>query len=174
MIMTSDSEQMARQVGPAQLAELLARSDPEAPLWRPDELGALLQHQLCAPVEVDLGTLPPSAAQQLKGLSDAEGLLLKSYADLFRHPRPPLRLLRLVKDFAKAASAAPAGPVPREVAQVLYYASIAAALVRWGERITSLDDEALRCGFRWVQRLSWAEAETTALMASAERRVGVG
>lgn len=169
--MDSDSEDLARQATPEQLAELLAQTASPAHPWRPGELGALLRHQLAAPVEVSLENLPPDLAWQLKGLSDAEGLLLKSYADLFAHPRPPLALLRLVKEFAKAAEAAPAGPLPREVGRVLYYASIAAALARWNERITGLDEAALRQGFEWVQEQPWVDAGTRELIAQAATRL---
>jgi hypothetical protein len=72
---------------------VLERADLLSKLWRPAELGALLRLQLTAPVEVNLETLPPDLARQLKGLSDTEGLLLKSYAGLFACPRPPLARL---------------------------------------------------------------------------------
>lgn len=169
--MTSEAEELARKAAPARLAELLDETRPDARPWRPEELGALLRHQLTAPVEVSLENLPPDLARQLKGLSDVEGLLLKSYADLFAHPRPPLALLRLVKEFAKAAQAAPSGPLPPEVARVLYYASIAAALARWNERLTTLDDTALRRGFAWVREQPWVDAGTHALLAEAGMRL---
>ncbi len=148
--MTSESEHLIQNARPEQLAEILERTETPGDLWRPEELGALLNHQLAAPIEVDLASLPPVLAQQIRGLADVEGLLMKSLGDLFQHPRPPLALLRLVKDFAKAAHAAPDGPLPGEIARVLYYTSIAVAWLRWGERITRLNDEALREGFDWV------------------------
>ncbi len=171
MKMNSDSEALARQATPERLAELLAQTASPARPWRPEELGALLRHQLTAPVELSLDNLPPDLARQLKGLSDAEGLLLKSYADLFTHPRPPLTLLRLVKEFAKAAQAAPSGPLPPEVARVLYYASIAAAVARWNERLTTLDDTALRRGFAWVREQPWVDAGTRELLRQAGMRL---
>lgn len=166
----SDPEHLAQHASPGQLADLLECTQPEARLWRPEELGALLRHQLTAPIEVDLGSLPKATAQQLKGMTESEGLLLKSLADLLDHPRPPLSLLRLVKDFAKAAHAAPRGPLPPEIARVMYYSSIAAAYLRWGERITQLDGEAMLRGFDWVQNQDWVCTDVKGLVAAAQSR----
>jgi len=163
----SESEQMARQASAEQLASVLDRAGSSHGVWGREEFGALLEHQLATPIEVDLESLPPAKAQQIKALGDAGGLLLKSYGDLFKHPHPPLELLRLVKEFAKAASHAPEGPIPCEVAQVLYYAAIAAALVNRGERITSLRVDALRQGLEWVRAQEWVGAGTKELTGRA-------
>src|SRR5208283_5425908 len=87
---------------PKNLAALMEAGKERARLWRPDELTAIFRHQMSAPVLVDLGGFDPTTAARLKTLSDAQGLLLKSFSDLFHHPSPPLELLRLAKDFAKA------------------------------------------------------------------------
>jgi hypothetical protein len=97
-------------------------------------------------------------AAQLKSLSNAQGLLLKSFADLFVHPHPPPELLTLVKDFAKAQRVSPAGMLPPEVASVLYYAAIGAARLRLGQRISSLPDAELSEGCSWALDQSWVDA----------------
>ena len=83
--------------------------------------------------------------------------MLKSFGDLFAHPHPLVELLELVKDFAKEHRTDAESPLPREVATVLYYASIAVALVRCGHRITRHDDTTLRQGFQWCIDQAWVD-----------------
>jgi len=163
----SDSEHLVQRAQPGSLADVLDCTENKSPLWRPAELEALLRHQMAAPVQVDLSSLAPALAEQLRGLSDAQALTLRSFADLFQHPQPPVELLRLVKDFAKAAHESSEGPLPPEIARVLYYASIAAALARLKTRITSLSDVQLREGFGWVQTRDWIDPATKELVNQA-------
>ena len=69
-------------------------------------------------------------AARLRLAAESQGLLLKSFGDLLHHPNPPLELLRLTKDFAKACRLSRSGPLPREIATLLYFASIIVAWVR--------------------------------------------
>jgi hypothetical protein len=156
------------------LAALMATGEEPARLWRPEELGAILRHQMSAPIMVDLGAFGPRAAARLTALSEAQGLLLKSFGDLFHHPTPPLELLELVKDFAKANLDAPEGGLPAEIATVLYYASIAAALVHLAARLSQLPDAELRRGLRWAAGQSWLDEKTAGLLARALDKLSDG
>jgi hypothetical protein len=73
-------------------------------------------------------------------------------------------LLRRAKLFAKACKLDADGPLPEEVATVLYFALIAAALIRCNERISRLDDVALVAAMRWVLGKEWVEDSVHALM----------
>lgn len=151
-----------------QLATLL--DDPTESgerLWKDEELGAILRHQLSAPMQVDLINLERGLALKVRNLADSLGLTLKSFGDLLAHPNPPAELLKAVKDFAKACRLSPHSPVPREVASVLYFASIAAAMVRCRRRITGLSNEALSGGLRWTMTRPWLDAPTRALAEEA-------
>jgi hypothetical protein len=94
-------------------------------------------------------------------------LLLKSFSELFRHPNPPLELLALTKDFAKANMNQAESSLPTEVATALYYASIASALVRLGVRISTLKDPDLHRGFSWTKEQAWIDDGTRVLLAEA-------
>jgi hypothetical protein len=157
---------------PKALAALLAARQERARLWRPDELAAIFRHQMSAPVMVDLGGFDAVTAGQLKTLSDAQGLLLKSFAELFRHPAPPLELLEVTKDFAKLNRDHPDSVLPHEIATALYYTSIAVALVKLDARITQLKDADLRRGLLWVKEQGWVDPETQALMSNAIEKLG--
>ena len=73
----------------------------------------MFRHQMSAPVLMDLGSFDPRTANQLKALTAAQGLLLSSFADLFNHSNPPIQLLQLVKDFAKANLDHPESGLPQ-------------------------------------------------------------
>ena len=153
------------------LASLMASGDERGPLWRADELAAMFRHQLSAPVLMDLGSFDPRTAGQLKMLTAAQGLLLSSFADLFNQTHPPVQLLELVKDFAKANIDHPESGLPREIATALYYASIAAALVRLDKRISQLPDADLQRGLRWAMEQTWLDEKTKSLLAAALKKL---
>jgi RNA polymerase sigma-70 factor (ECF subfamily) len=123
------------------------------------DIAALLQQVLTAPVPLDLN---PVFRQQEQG---------PSFSDLLHQPNPVPELLELVKDFAKENRTDPESPLGREVATVLYYASIAAALVRCGRRITRQEDATLRQGFEWGCERPWVDERTRELLGTALRQL---
>ncbi len=124
-----------------------------------------------APVLLDLGGFDPGTAVRLKTLSEAQGLILKSFSDLFHHPSPPLELLRLTKDFAKANLDHSESGLPSEIVSVLYYTSIAVALVRLDTRISQLKDADLRRGLLWARDQAWVDEKTKALLIEATEKI---
>jgi hypothetical protein len=154
-----------------QLSALMASGEERGPLWRPDELAAIFQHQMSAPVLMDLGSFDPRTATQLKALTAAQGLLLSSFADLFNHSNPPIQLLQMVKDSAKTNLDHPESGLPKEIATALYYASIAAALVRLDKRISQLPDADLDRGLRLTREQPWLDEGTRSLLAEALKKI---
>jgi len=154
---------------PQRLGEILELGLSARAVWRPEELQAVLEYQLAAPLQFDLGGLDPSVVRKLRTLSAAEGLLLQSLRDLFQHPHPPIDLLTLVKGFAKSSSEYPDSPYPREVALVLYYLSIAVASLRCQARITSLGDEELRRGLDWALGQKWLDEASRKILTEVRQ-----
>lgn len=154
-----------------ELAALIHTGDESSPLWGVNELAALFRHQMSAPMLMDLGSFDARTAEQLKVMTAAQGLLLSSFADLFNHPAPPLPLLQMVKDFAKANMEHPESGLPREIATAVYYSSIAAALVRLDVRISQLPDADLQRGLRKTQEQKWLDAQTKALLGEALKKL---
>jgi hypothetical protein len=128
--------------------------------WEPAELGDVLRHQLAASFE-----LGNDANEQALRFT-AEGAAGETpaprpgttLAALLSDPAPPVEALRRVKEWAKPAMQGCADDLPREVAGVIYFAAIHAALARaGGERITRLPDGTLRKGARWSLRRPWLD-----------------
>jgi hypothetical protein len=156
---------------PAALARMISL-DPDTPApaadrrgrggaWSAQDLRVILRHQLATRLESDLGDLtaelgdPSPAARSI------------TFASLLQQPHPSLGLLRRAKLFAKACKLDADGPLPEEVATVLYFALIAAALLRCNERISRLDDPALASALRWVLGKDWVDDSVQQLMRQA-------
>jgi len=166
-----DSAAALSKSPPKSLAAFLAAGAERARLWRPEELSAIFRHQMSSPILVDLGGFDPATASRLKVLGEAQSLLLKSFSDLFHHPVPPLELLSLTKDFAKANMDHPESSLPEEVAAVLYYASIATALVRLNARISQLKDAELQRGLLWAKDQPWVDEQTKEIFVQALKKI---
>ncbi len=138
--------------------------------WPEAELGKILRHQLAAPLEADLGSAAIDAAANVP----AGTAWCVTFRDLFEHSAPPLELLEIVKAFAKDCRAKPHGPLPPEVALVLYYGCIAAALLRHGRNITQLDAASLLDGIRWALSCPWLDNSTRKLFEASAGRLGQG
>jgi hypothetical protein len=161
-----------RQSDPSLLSDLLQFEKMERP-WQPAELAAVLRHQLAAPVEFDLAGMGGAVAGRLRTLAASQGLLLKSVGDLLRHPQPPIELLEMLKDFAKAHVLHPHSPLPREIATVLYYASILVAMSRCDRQITKLDSDPLSEGVADLLRQEWLDDSMRALFTDGLGRLSV-
>ena len=144
-------------------------------VWQAHELSAILSHQLAVPLVVELGHQSLDAIGQVAGRQGAEpqqmtlGQLL-----LQTHPNPETDLLRLVKDFARNHLSDPLSPLPAEVASVVYFAAIAAAIVHCRQQITSLDEKAMRDGFQWALSQQWLDAPLRELFQAAISHVSLG
>jgi DNA-directed RNA polymerase specialized sigma24 family protein len=117
----------------------------------PDHLAACLQQALAAPVR-----RAPADEVEVKALP--------SIGDLLHQGSPLLELLERAKCYAREQRTDPESPLRREVATVLYYASIAVALVRCGRRITRCDDNTLALGFQWGCEQQWVDEAMRGLL----------
>ena len=154
----------------ARISEVLRLGLRATEPLRAQELKAIWEHELASPLAFDLASLPAPAAAEFRLLCHAQGLVLRSLGDLLAHPLPPLRALELVKNFAKVNRESPHSGLPRPVATVLYYACIAAALLRHNSRITQLSAADLAQGFDWVLAQPWINGRTRAMIRLARQK----
>jgi hypothetical protein len=80
-------------------------------------------------------------------------------------------LLELTRRFAKACRSRTGAPLPDEIATVLYFASIVAAMLRCGRRISKLDDEALVHALDWALDQPWLDASMRDLLCRGRQVV---
>jgi len=156
------------------LGEVLAIGSFPAPSWTPHELGAILRHQLATPLEVEVAGMEPWQASKLRMVCDADQLLIKSLGDVLNHTHPPVALLVLLKDFAKRLMEHPDGVLPREVAGVIYWTTIAAAQCKCGQRISRLAERQLLEGFAWALAQPWIEPAISDLLRQAASHLQPG
>lgn len=155
------------QAGPDELAGLLECASSDQPLWRMEDLGGILAHQLGLPLGVQPGL------RLVAESTEAANALALTLRDVLHGPgAPSVELLAQIKQFAKQQRLAAEAALPREICTVLYYGSIAAALVRRGQRISRLSDDELVRGMSWMSGQSWVDAETRSLAREAVAALG--
>jgi hypothetical protein len=161
---------------PPHLAEMLSIDPSRSQPWRPEELAAVLRHQLDTPIEFEVGRMdevPPDVAATITfgDLFRRDGAIgaLGAHGAHGAHGAPILlALLERAKRFAKACKSRTDGPLPVEVATALYFACIVAALLRCnGARISALDDRSLLDGVQWALAQPWLSPEIRELLNEA-------
>jgi hypothetical protein len=145
----------------AALATLLDPVTLERHDWRSAELGALWQAQLAAPLDFDLRDVTPDAPRTLATVVNPP----QTFGELFRHPEPPVELLRLAQQFGKRHRQDPDSGLPAEIATAIYFVSIELARVRCGRPISELTAESLRKGVQWTLAQPWLDPATRAVLA---------
>ncbi|HEY4329728.1 MAG TPA: hypothetical protein VGN88_08325 [Phycisphaerae bacterium] len=148
-------------------ADRLARLldvDPKS-AWTEQDAAAALRHQLSLPLMPDLGRAPGAEIQLLTRLIEegqtatarAAGTGTTSFLEQLTCTRPSKELLIGIKNWARHVRGEAANPLSLGPATVIYYATIAAGLLRLGDRITTLSNELLWEGFDWSGKMPGAE-----------------
>jgi len=147
-------------------------------LRSPEALQEALEHLLSVPIENALNQLPRELADKLRRRSAALEVVsrarkagINTFGDLFKHPHPPVEMLKFAKEFGKAAIGHGKTIWPRGACEVLYYASYAAALVCWRDRIGTLSNTDLKNGFRKLASRPWVTKEMKVLLEKAGARL---
>ena len=129
--------------------------------WTIRDYGPIIDHQLDADLSDDLLRLFPNAAETLAGLG------VSTFGELLFHPTPSVPALHLVKEFAKQLGGNAWLAYPEEVANVLYFAAIAAADCHAHAAITKLPREEVLKGYRWASTRVWILARLKDLFEDA-------
>ena len=164
---TTNSEETSFFNRPQGLARILALGDTTTDLWSPAEMQAMWQHQLSAPVQVDLATLHFSRLAQLSDSPEVQPFLANSFQHLLNHPSPPIELLKMTKDFAKQVLKSREDTQLNDVAAVLYHAAYAAGILRCQKRLGGMDEAELQRGFKWALTRRWLDESTRQLITQA-------
>ena len=169
--MALDSQINVTEVPSSRLAGLMGADVSREGVCLPEELAEILRRRLGMPV-TELADNPsahfltPAGGVDIAGV-DSGPPGTPSVRDVLRHPRPSVRLLRRIGQFAKHNRYDPDSPLPPEVATVLFFASAAAAQVRCGRRIDGLDDPGMRRGLQWAADVQWADEDVRSALREA-------
>ena len=155
------------ETAPEDAARLLDEALDGDRTWSDDELASVLRHQLSASLRSDLFETYSDESVATDSISEHRAFVEGSYRDLLSHVDPPVALLRVVKDWAKACRSRDKGLIPTDIATVLYYAAIAAGRVRLGENISSMSDKSLKKGFGWALSRPWLDGHLRALFSAS-------
>lgn len=151
------------------LSRLIAISAGRPVNWLDADLADILDHELSSSL---LYVLKPPAELILSLGSEAAKVgagNLATLGDLLRHPAPPISLLRLANDVANTADTREDDPLPARIGTALYFLTIAAAIVRYGKNISSMDETGVRTGLKWVSDQNWIAGSLRELAAAAYR-----
>jgi hypothetical protein len=152
-----------QQTDPKLLSRMFgAPHEPE--VWRPEDLAAMLRHQLAANLALDLEAALPGS--RVTDMARRAAPPIVTFGDLLFHPHPPLELLVMVKDFAKVGAEDAEQILPRELASVFYFGAIALAAKHWGKAISSLSPGRVKDGLLWTLRPTWLDDATRSLLVS--------
>ncbi|MBI1371342.1 MAG: hypothetical protein GC159_01080 [Phycisphaera sp.] len=139
--------------------------DPAEVVWTYGQLRDAYRQMLMAPIQ-HISRRLRGTEQHVAILANQASPPIKTFADLVRHSKPPLHLLDLAKNFAKAAFHTSTS-IPAASSLMLYYLVICVAFLRYDKKITSLAEEQLRENI--VDRLSepWIDAGTQQILTQA-------
>ena len=170
------------------LSRIMDLDEYQEPVWSSEDLAAMLRHQLSLPLLDGVGKLSPQDTARHRCRKLEAGMTL---GELFADPAPPLRLLSLVKQFAKegrkgvrnrlperpegcCAQTVPdpfSASLPGDLCLVLYYSAIVAARLRCGQRISELSHAALCRGLKWAVEQEWVGEPLGALLSEGLARM---
>lgn len=153
------------------LGRLLSLAGSAPTHWPATDLVAIWRHQLSAPLLLDLEDSSPDATRTINAIRANPTRSLERFEQLLADPNPPPELLQMIKEFAKQKRSHADAAFPEEVATVLYYSSIALALMRCDVRITGMNDWILVEGFQWCVGQTWLDDQTLTLLRDALSRL---
>jgi hypothetical protein len=153
----------------AQLAKVMGVDDRVPEAWSESDLSAILNHQLAAPLALEVGAAYKRLLRTSKFVNKAD---FKTFRDLFNHSDPPVNLLKATKEFFKShAGESPERRPEQKVAYLLYLASILAVRRRSGTSITKLSDPDLLRAVDWVDSQVWVDIQTRSIFAEARQEL---
>src|SRR6266536_2452639 len=159
---------------PEQVSKLMRLDETASEPWRPEDLRAMVRHQLSAPVEFDVRSLRLSQPEQgilNSSLREAPRSGIRTFVDLFYSPHPPVELLRLSQKFFKEQlTRHPTVSPEHKIAYLFYLLSIVVARNRTGVKISKLTDQQLHQSVKAMADKPWVDEQVRKLLTEACQR----
>jgi len=157
------------------LRVLLDSALPEPCAWSTDDLRALLAHMLATPLRLEISAIATAlgaSADQVASMIDHCGC--DTFGTALRAAAPNTEALRLVKAFAKSFLQPGRQDLPKDVARVLYVASILRARKSGARDVSSLPDADVTREARRVLTYDWLPDDLRALIRQCMSLEGDG
>jgi len=132
----------------------------------------VLERVLATSLTEKLAEARPRWAHALEELCSNQEPPISTVRDLLLHPSPPVGVLIILKNAAKASRKDPQGPVPPRPATALYLAAIGMAWLRCGELITTLDIDDLDEKMPWAAGQTWGDPEVAEAIETVADQIG--
>lgn len=159
---------------PRVMAEMLRLASSPSVTWSEEDLTGIWRHQRQQPLDDLFSDREWNEAVESLAIRSGRIEPVETLADLIAEPQPPLEMLDALKRSAKSHSRDQTSSLPPDVATVMYFTAIAAALVRLNQRITRSDDEVIRYGLQLILEREWLDEETAELFREARARLEGG
>lgn len=144
------------------LASLLNHAGVPTPIWQASDLRGLWRECLATP----LANLLPAESD-----ADEPAAGTATVAELLGDPRAEPETLRSLQRVAKHCRTIETGPIPCRVAESIYFACIAAAMVYGQPRTTRLNDAAILAGLDRQLACDWLDPQTQGLFQCARAKL---
>jgi len=154
-----ESVSAVEESNPSELARLLGVRGASKSDWQPAELTSSFHR--CFGMRVGeylrIGTMSGRTMQFVAETSSEQDALSMPLEELFLTASPPLALLIAVKRHARRLANSDTSSLPAEIHRCVYFASIALAMIRLGERISKSSPDVLRAAFEQLADEGWIE-----------------
>lgn len=155
-----------------QLSKLLGLNPAQEDAWTDSDLSWSLKQFLDSPTPADPESPATPGRKPAPAVNAKRPDAPKTVRDVLLAASPDLETLKVLKVFAKSAAKRQGRTLPTDVATCIYHAAIAAAMVRLGERLTRLDDEAIVRSWRWALAQKWIDGGLRDLFTEGVAKLG--
>lgn len=144
-------------------------------LWDAVERADILEHQLAAPLAVDVQLLGSAAALRAAELCESVQPPIRSFRDLFGHPAPPWELLMIVARLAHHELTAAEPVLERNIARLFYFLAIGVARTRCSrDLVTEMTTAEIREALRSLAAAQWVDPLTAEALRACASRLSPG
>ena len=155
------------------LLQIIGVNENTATEWALTDIASIFRHQMNAPLDFDLSAEGPQGATAGSTPIEGDNRGITTFGELFRHPAPPIELLKLSKGFFKRIVAThPKNSAEHQVAYVSYLLSVILARRCHGKRISDLKDSTLITGLDWALTQTWVEKSIHKVLRDARPTFG--
>ena len=163
MISRMDASSFDRS-DPNRLADILGLDESAAGSWSQEDMSQIWQHQLGASIESEIRELGAESVAAMRLWLDHQPQPRLTFEDLLLGPGPSVTPLTTIKQFVRKLLRNRYRDQPREIHEMLYVTSIAAAWVFHRVRITQLDTEHFLRNLRWAIDKEWIDERTRSVL----------